>query len=132
MRTLPVNDLEKFKIWVQRIGNPNLEYSEDPVYLNKVYRTLRVCNRHFDKHCILVDFHEESIEENSLYRYWKHKIDTEKQNSSHFEEVICLPGPSHVEEVIPLLGHLHSRNETETPSRIGINIKFSAIKIKEM
>ncbi|KAL1490069.1 hypothetical protein ABEB36_012813 [Hypothenemus hampei] len=148
MRTLPVKDLERFKIWVQRIDNPNLKYSEESVYLNQVYRTLRVCNRHFDRHCILVsekqlmrdalptlylpNFHEESTEENSLYRHWKHKVDSEKKNCSHFEEAMSLPGPSHFEEVISLPGPSYSRDETQTPSCIGINIKFSAIKIKEI
>ncbi|KAL1487708.1 hypothetical protein ABEB36_015615 [Hypothenemus hampei] len=107
MRVIPVNDCKRLKIWVQRIGSPKLNFSEDLNYLDHLYRTLRVCDRHFDSHCKLEaegklmkdslptlhlpNFHEESTIQNSLLRNYS-KISSEEIRS--LEVMSSTPGPS--------------------------------------
>ncbi|KAL1492192.1 hypothetical protein ABEB36_012675 [Hypothenemus hampei] len=127
MRALPINNFKIFKIWVERIASPKLEYSEDLDYLDKIYRRLRICDRHFDTRGrkklmkdALPTLHlpKVSSARNSLYRNWK-EIITETVVSE--KEDISLPGPSNaafVETQVKETNILPVLHRPETPKRL--------------
>ncbi|KAL1493915.1 hypothetical protein ABEB36_009595 [Hypothenemus hampei] len=128
MRALPINNFKIFKIWVERIASPKLEYSEDLDYLDKIYRRLRICDRHFDVFCRLEGEKKtnercfahftSSNARNSLYRNWK-EIITETVVSE--KEDISLPGPSNaafVETQVKETNILPVLHRPETPKRL--------------
>ncbi|KAL1489053.1 hypothetical protein ABEB36_013998 [Hypothenemus hampei] len=124
MRMLPIRDPERYKIWINRIGNSDLKNCED---LKEAYKKYRVCERHFSSHCIITgekqikrdslltlhlpSFHEESSRENSLFRFFKKK---QQETNIAVKDFASLPEPSNVPDL-----EIDIQTSTLCPTNLG-------------